>query len=339
MKAHILIMIFLLLITGCAKQNGGYDIPDKDLVIYTGEPFMTETIWQDFRYFEARYDCRIVIRNFADPWQALEHLILSGDSTDVDIICGINNALVKEAIDSKIFIPYKSDNLKFIDSKYLYDNTHHFTPYSSGFMGLMYNRRYISAPPRNYGELQDNRWDDSIIMPDPAITAMGRAFLHFTAAQYGVNGFRYLWKGIQKNIIAFPATYEEAYNRFLAGEGQIIPAYVSLPLFHKLQGDNDYEAVVLEEGSFRVTEFAGIIASSDKMVIAQRFVDYLLTKEFQQKIALQKFINPLNREVAAAAEFAEVKSVAEDNIHRLSLQKVRNEEHIWIRKFEETLGR
>jgi thiamine transport system substrate-binding protein len=340
LKQFILILLAVLLLSGCGKNNSAVQAPDRDLMIYTGEPFMTKAIWSDLDYFEAKYNCRLVFKNFPDIWQALEALKSDADSTEADVICGINSALVVEAVESGLFAEYKSENLKFADNKFCFDKTNHFTPYAYGYLGLLYDSRRIVKPPRNYGELQDNFWDEALIMPDPEKTGMGRAFLHQTAAQFGKNGFRYLWKGIKKNISIYPLSYNDAYNRFLAGEGYLIPAYTTMPLFHELsRGDSHYKVVVMEEGSFQVTEFAGISSATDKLVLAQRFVDYLLTADFQKRICLEKWQYPLHRKVKLAAEFAEVSKIAPDEIYKMSAKTVKAEEKLWLKKLRSTLGR
>ena len=340
MKINIIFFITLIILIGCGKDESAIQKPDRNLVVYTAEPFMSNTVWEDLNYFEAKYNCKLVIKNFDDIWQVLETLKQEADSTEADVICGINNALVQEALDSNLFVEYKSDNIKFIDSKFCFDKSYHFTPYAYGFLGLMYDSRYIIKPPRNYGELQDNGWDETLIMPDPEKTGMGRAFLHLTAAQFGKNGFRYLWNGIKKNISAYPLSYNDAYKRFLAGEGYLIPAYTTMPVFHKLnRGDTQYRVVVMEEGSFQVEEFAGIIASTDKLLLAQRFIDYLLTQDFQERICLKKWMYPLNQDVDLPAEFDDVVKIAPDAVFTLSASRVKTEEKTWLKKLKSTLGR
>ena len=340
MKTSAIFLIALIILSGCGKDDTAIHKPDRNLVIYTAEPFMSKALWEDLNYFEARYNCKLVFKNFDDIWQVLDALKLEADTTEVDVICGINNALVQDAVESDLFIHYKSDNIKFIDSKFCFDKSYHFTPYAYGFLGLMYDSRYIVKPPQNYGELQDNRWDETLIMPDPEKTGIGRAFLHLTAAQFGKNGFRYLWKGIKKNISAYPLSYNEAYKRFLAGEGYLIPALTTMPVFHKYsRGDNQYRVVVMEEGSFMVEEFAGIVKSTDKLLLAQRFIDYLLTQDFQKRICLRKWMYPLNRDVDIPSDFDDVVKVASDNVIELTASQVKKEETTWLKKLSSTLGR
>jgi len=84
----------------------------------------------------------------------------------------INNyLLIREG-----FVPV---NIKFIDSKFCFDKSNHFTPYAYGLLGLMYDSRYIVKPPQNYGELQDNGWDETLIMPDPEKNRDGKSIFAF----------------------------------------------------------------------------------------------------------------------------------------------------------------
>ena len=340
MKKILIYIVCILIISSCKTRSDNQGAKERNLVVYTGEPFMSQSLWTGFEYFEARYDCNVVIENFSDGWEVLKRIKSEGDSSQVDVICNINSALVNEALETGLFKTYKSDKLKFVDRKFCFDKSNHFTPYAYGYLGFLYDSERIKEPPRNYGELQDNQWDDCIIMPDPITTAIGRAFLYQTAAQFGRNGFRYLWKGISENIRIFCKSYDDAYKRLLAEEGCMLPAYTSMPVFHQETSQtNRYRVIVFEEGSYIDTENVGIMSSSNKSGLAQRFVDYLLSTEFQKRIALNKWMYPVNRNVKIGEEFADIEEVTADRESKLSYFLVKKEENIWLKKIEKTLGR
>lgn len=340
MKKYIAaFLIIILYLSGCSKDRngagGGYS---KKLKVLCAEPFLSNNVWQDFSYFEARNDCEIVIEMMDEPGDILKLLEEKKDSIDVDVVCGIPSSLLESVNGLELFTEVELSNRKFVDEKFYFDKENHFVPYAFSYLGFAFNGNQIPEPPVNLGELQDDRWNNMIIMPNPVSTGIGRAMLHLSAAKFGKNGFRYLWNGIQKNFVIYTESYDAAYRRLLAEEGYMMPALITHLRYHNQNSDSrNIRSVLFKEGTLRYTENAGICAESNNEILAKKFLEYLLSSEFQRRMWLHKWMYPVNKEIIEELGLAEDIAMYEKKRCKMSQKTVKEEEELWLKKIKKTL--
>ena len=61
--------------------------------------------------------------------------------------------------------------------------------------------------------------------------------------------------------------------------------------------------IFAEGGSFRQVEFAGVFKGAKERDLARRFLDFMLSREFQEGIPLQMFVYPANRKASLPGLF------------------------------------
>ena len=54
---------------------------------------------------------------------------------------------------------------------------------------------------------------------------------------------------------------------------------------------------------FRQIEFVGILKGTENRALAEKFVDFMLSKQFQEDVPLQMFVYPVNPNAALPDEF------------------------------------
>ena len=54
---------------------------------------------------------------------------------------------------------------------------------------------------------------------------------------------------------------------------------------------------------YRQIEFAGILKGTEHRAMAERFIDFLLSKPFQDDVPLQMFVYPVNPDASLPEEF------------------------------------
>lgn len=341
MKRFLLIFFVSILIFGCGdKDAGSNETYSRKLKVLCSEPFLSKGIWEDFSYFEARYDCDVVIEEYTDPGDILDLLQEKKDSLDIDVICSIPSSLIEEFNKVKVYDKTEIENRKFIKEKFYFDKESQFIPYALSYLCLAFNGRKVHEPPLNLGELQDNVWSEMIIMPDPITTGLGRAMLHYSAAKFGRNGFRYMWKGIQKNFLLYADSYDEGYRRFMSEEGYLMPGLISQMRYHSQEGyDKNIRGIILQEGSYRYTENAVIYNGTSNPVLAKKFLEYLLASDFQRRVWLYKWMYPVNEEIIAEFGLNDDIATYEKRCNNPSQAVVRKEESLWLKKLERTLER
>jgi thiamine transport system substrate-binding protein len=70
-------------------------------------------------------------------------------------------------------------------------------------------------------------------------------------------------------------------------------------------------AVVSNHSAFRQIEFVGILRGTRKQQLAEKLVDFMLSRPFQEDIPLQMFVFPANTEAVLPPVFSKYAVVAE----------------------------
>ena len=81
---------------------------------------------------------------------------------------------------------------------------------------------------------------------------------------------------------------------FVKGETPIVLSYVTSSAYHKIvEGEKKYKAAVFEEGHYTQIEFAAMVKKSKKQKLAQTFIDFMLSEDFQKAIPTSNWMYPV----------------------------------------------
>jgi len=65
----------------------------------------------------------------------------------------------------------------------------------------------------------------------------------------------------------------------------MILGYVTNPVYHSIvEGTNHFSAFIPLEGTLKEIEYAGILTGSENIFLARRFMDFIISAEFQNRI-------------------------------------------------------
>jgi len=82
--------------------------------------------------------------------------------------------------------------------------------------------------------------------------------------------------------------------------------YASTPL-----DDAPTASLVGQNMCFRQIEFVGILKGTQQTALAQKFVDFMLSQQFQEDIPLQMFVYPVNQDAALPEVFTKYSQIPE----------------------------
>ncbi len=96
--------------------------------------------------------------------------------------------------------------------------------------------------------------------------------------------------------------WESAYYAefsMYGGSEPITVSYGSSPAFEMVFADDSVTevstgAVVASGTCFRQIEFVGILKGTEKQALAEAWVDYMLSVDFQEDVPLQMYVFPVN---------------------------------------------
>ncbi len=289
MKRTIFLVVSVLLLMGCKKNNPAENTATLTVYSYNSMSWIKDTIKADF---ESLYNCTLTIdTQFTDTGDMLSKVVLEKQDPKADIILGITPALLIKAKQHDILSQYKSPNLKNIkNQKLLFDSNHYTTPYDYGSLAIIYN-------PEKIGDLKSfsDLWkmDKQLVIQDPRTSSTGLDFLMWTIALYGDN-WKNEWKSLHKGILATTSGWSESFAKFESGEASMMVSYATdLAYSYHYYKTVKNKIFIPEEGGYIQIEGASIIKGAKNKKLAEKFIDYVLTKNFQEKIPLNQWMFPV----------------------------------------------
>jgi len=89
-------------------------------------------------------------------------------------------------------------------------------------------------------------------------------------------------------------SWDEAYGLFLKGEAPLVLSYTTSPAYHVIaEKKENYAAAEFAEGHYLQVEIAGRLAGSKQPELAQRFLAFVASPEFQAIIPTTNWMYPV----------------------------------------------
>jgi thiamine transport system substrate-binding protein len=101
--------------------------------------------------------------------------------------------------------------------------------------------------------------------------------------------------------------------------------------------DNAPTASILgPDTCFRQIEFVGILNGTENRVLAEKFVDFMLSQQFQEDLPLQMFVYPVNPNAALPDEFVQYAQAPEQTAS-LDPDTIASNRDRWIREWTDII--
>lgn len=256
-----------------------------------------------------------------DTGTMLAKASLTAGNPEGDVMWGIDNTLLSRAIADEIFEPYMAHGITDGSVTIADDFTElvpngEATPVDFGDVCVNYDIDWFAErelePPTTLAELTDPTYAGMLVVPNPATSSPGLAFLLATISEYGPDGWQDYWSALGANGVEIVDSWTQAYyERFSwAGGGPtpMVVSYGSSPPAEVIFADpprNDSPTGVIDDTCFRQVEFVGVLRGTDSPDAARRLVDFLIGEEFQAELPLNMFVYPVNTAVALPQEFVD----------------------------------
>ena len=287
-KMRLVIIITLIYIFSSSLRA-------EKLTVYTYDSFVSE--WGPGpiveKLFEDKYEIDLQFIAVDSAATLLNKIILEGENTKADLVLGLDMNLFNAAEKSELFV---SHNLKNINNKLtlpLNWESDIFVPYNYGYFAFVYNNKTLKNPPLSMEDLI-NKTDARIVIQDPRTSTPGLGLLTWMKALYG-DSAQNKWSQLNKKIISVTKGWTDAYyNFFMAGEADIVLSYSTSPAAHIMFEENyDISASTFKEGNYISVEFAGILNSSKNKQMANKFLDFMISDDFQKVIPGTNIMYPV----------------------------------------------
>jgi thiamine transport system substrate-binding protein len=272
-----------------------FSIYAEKLTIYTYDSFVSE--WGPGpiieKIFEEKHNADVQFVAVDSAATLLNKVILEGDTTKADIVLGLDMNLFDLAEQSGLFSTYNIDDINNSLNLPLNWESTKFVPYNYGYFSFVYNEANLEMPPKSMDELI-NSTNARIVIQDPRTSTPGLGLLTWMKALYGDKAGDE-WKKLNKKIISVTKGWTDAYyNFFMAGEADMVLSYTTSPAAHIMFEERyDILATTFEEGNYITIEFAGILNNSQNKDLANKFLNFMLSEEFQSVIPSTNIMYPV----------------------------------------------
>jgi len=279
---------------------------------------------------------------------------LSKENPLADIIYGIDNTFLSRALAGDILEPYASPALADIPADLQMDPTDHLLPVDYGDVCLNYDKSWFEeqglAPPSDLPDLVLPGYRGLTDVENPANSSTGLAFLLVTIGRFGETGdYTYLdyWAELRANEVLVADGWEDAYwgNFTYASEGDrpIVVSYASSPPVEVYFAEEPFEeaptaVVTAAESCFRQVEFVGILRGTQNRDLAEAWVDFMLSLNFQEDIPLKMFVFPAHAQATLPDVFARFAQIPADPVD-VPPDVIESNREAWIRAWTEVVLR
>lgn len=321
--AGILLAVFL---NACTAQIPGGQTPGAEasqLTVMTHDSFAVSA--DVIARFEAENKVKVNFVKGGDAGAALNRLILTSLSgtPEADVFFGLDNTFLSRALENDLFEAYDAPALAEIPASFQLDPLKRALPVDYGDVCLNYDKAWFakkSLPlPQSLADLTKPIYKGLLVVENPATSSPGLSFFLASVAAFGEDGWQRWWQALKDNDVVIVSDWETAYyTNFSGSSGRgsqpMVVSYASSPAAELIYAETPLEesptgAITADGTCWRQIEFAGILKGTPRRALAEKFIDLLLSKPFQEDMPLQMFVFPVLPGAALPQDFARASAI------------------------------
>ena len=341
-RAVISLLTLCLLLAACRPAQ------ETKLTVMTHDSFaVSEAV---IAAFEEEHQARVEFLAAGDAGAVLNKAILTRSAPLADVLYGLDNTFLSRALEADLFEPSDSPLLDRIPEQFQLDAEHRALPVDYADVCINYDRAYFSENglevPASLADLLRPEYNGLLVVENPSTSSPGLAFLLASVDTFGDPGYLDFWSALRDNGVVVVDGWDTAYyTNFSASSGRgpqpMVVSYASSPAAEVVFADppvtESPTASILAPGTcFRQVEFAGILRGTQNRRLAERFIDFLLSVQFQQDMPLQMFVYPVNPDAVVPDVFSQWAGQPEQPAS-LDAETIRVNRDRWIQAWSEVM--
>ncbi len=347
-KLTLLLSSFLLLLSACTSQaTVTQSSGTQTLTVMTHDSFSASK--GVIKAFEDANHVKLVFVKSGDAGAALNKAILTKNAPLADVFYGVDNTFLSRAVQADIYEPYASPLLKQIPAEFKLDSSNRALPVDYGDVCINYDKAYFTgknlAVPQSLEDLTKPEYKGLLVMENPATSSTGLSFMLATVAHFG-NSFTDYWKSLKSNGLVVVDGWETAYYTNFSGSSghgpqPMVVSYASSPAAEVVGAstklsDSPIATIFGKDTCFRQIEFVGILKGTKNRALAEKFVDFMLSKQFQEDMPLQMYVYPVNPSAALPEAFVKYAQVPKQTA-TISPEEIAANRDKWIQAWTDAV--
>jgi thiamine transport system substrate-binding protein len=256
--------------------------------------------------FEQANNCRVVLTSCPSSAELLKIVHNEKELRRYDLVVGLDNCFLNGPEDYALFVGTDVQRKHPANPNYLFDKSGRIIPYGYGYLAILYNETKVNPAPESFGELQDSRFLNQMVVCDPRTSGIGRATLLWTIALFGNQGYQQFWKSVKKNIYTVKDSWQEALDVLQTQTCGMTFGFTGTPALITETQTNPapIQLSLLQEGSFLYVEAAAIPRKAKRKNLAEAFLISLLAPDKQSYVAYDLGLFPVNDSAPLPTSFS-----------------------------------
>ena len=302
------------------------------LTVYAGEYFTSE--WGPGPAIETGFEAICGCDLQFSTGDLLPRLLLEGARTQADVVIGLSTDVLARARAAGLFAPHGQDLAALTVPVEWPDDT--FLPFNWGHTAFVYDTTRMAEPPASLEAMRRLPDGVTVVIQDPRTSISGLALVLWVKAVYGDQAGAF-WADLAPHILTVTKGWSESYGLFTSGEADMVLSYTTSPAYHRhVDKTERYRAAAFSEGHYAQIEVAAKVAHSPNQALADQFLAFMLSPEFQNIIPTTNWMYPATRShTALPAAFNGLVSPKTTLLFDASV--VARQRKIWIREWLDAL--
>ena len=302
--------------------------------------------------FEAETGIDLEVLTGGDAGEMVNRALLTAGRPIADVLFGIDDALIEREGARDLFAPYQAAGLEDVPEalRFAGDTV---TPITVGYVLFNLDPAAFEARglplPEGLVDLTEEPYHGLTVVPDPATSSPGLAFLLTTVARFG-EGDEYDWLDYWADlrdadlqvVSGWSDAYYTAFTRY-GGDRPIVLSYATSPAAEVMFAETPPEEaptvnLTCDGCAWRQIEAAGVLEGTDEPEAARRVVDFLLSAEVQEAVPTSMFVYPVRDDVPlpeAFDRFAEAPN--SEGVARLDPERIESESGRWLEQWTQVV--
>lgn len=250
--------------------------------------------------FEADAGVKLSLIKAGDAGEMLNKLILTRAQPIADVVFGLDNALVAKAQAAKVLEP-----LQYTQGSAIAQVGANVVPVDYGFVNLNFDKAAFAktglALPKSLEDLAQPAYRNLLVVPNPATSSPGYAFLLATIAGMGEEQAFDWWARMRGNGVKVVKGWTEAYYTEFSRNGgtrPLVVSYASSPAAEVFYSKEKISVsptgnLFLKGGVFRQVEGVALVAGGGQREAAGKLIAFLRSGAVQEALQTSMWMYPI----------------------------------------------
>ena len=292
-KTHIIAVLLgsAIVAASCTSSSSQNTATEVTLIAY--DSFTPEE--GIFDAFTQQTGATVKVVTAGDTGTMVSKAILTTGNPEGDVMWGIDNTFLSRAQKADVLLSYE--------------------PVDEGDICVNYDKEWFSeralAVPTSFEDLVRPEYSGLLTVQDPVNSSPGLGFLLGSIAHFGENNWEQYWRSLKDNKVNVAPDWTSAYYEAFSGSSEsgqypLVVSYGSSPPAEVVFAETpitEPTTGVIEATCFRQTEYVGVMRGTKNTELAEKLVEFLLGKEFQESMPLTLFVFPVNTEAVLPEVF------------------------------------